>query len=111
MYQPKTVYGKPFTLEMCKDCVGEGWHDLVTECYNICVKSNIDIAQVKEKFGTLRFYISHGTDKVFCEIGEICNKSAYICEQCGSPGNLLSVKGWWKTLCSNCYEKTKEKEK
>ena len=66
--------------------------------------------QVKEKFGTLRFYWGgHGGHPITINImddivyaAEI--KSAYICEECGKYGELRTG-GWWiKTLCGTHAE-------
>lgn len=54
--------------------------------------------QVKEKFGTLRFYVNGGdryTDGVI-NMAEVM--SAYTCEECGSPGKSRTG-GWIRTLC------------
>lgn len=54
--------------------------------------------QVKEKFGTLRFYYYGGDD--YCRGVEALadSLSAVTCEDCGSPGKLLH-QGWHRTLC------------
>jgi len=54
--------------------------------------------QVKEKFGTLRFYYYGGDD--YCRGVESMadSMSAVTCEDCGSPGKLL-MQGWHRTLC------------
>lgn len=54
--------------------------------------------QVKEKFGTLRFYYYGGDD--YCRGVESMadSMSAVTCEDCGSPGKLLT-QGWHRTLC------------
>lgn len=55
-------------------------------------------SQVKEKFGTLRFYMSSSNDKIEKLIDEAERKSAITCEECGEPG-VLRGGGWLKTLC------------
>lgn len=58
--------------------------------------------QVKEKFGTLRFYTSGGdsfTDGVK-ELAE--TMSAVTCEHCGYPGKIISDTGWYKCRCNTC---------
>lgn len=55
--------------------------------------------QVKEKFGTLRFYCSGGdtfTDGV-ASMAEAM--SARTCEECGNPGKI-SRSGWLRCLCN-----------
>jgi hypothetical protein len=56
------------------------------------------LTQVKEKYGTLRFYTSGGDDAVerYVEFAEYF--SSRLCEDCGAPGNLRGG-GWLRTLC------------
>jgi hypothetical protein len=67
-------------------------------------------AQMKEKFGTLCFYMTHATDKMYELISEAEKKSETICEECSQPGTLRT-KGWWRTLCDECEEKRKNRWK
>lgn len=105
MYVPKDSYGREFTLDSALSHVGSGWSELVTECYQICAENEIDIAQIKEKFGVLRFYISHGTDEIYSKIDYICSKSTKICAYCGKDAKQQNINGWLKTICADCYEK------
>jgi hypothetical protein len=61
-------------------------------------------AQIKEKFGTLRFYLTSGTDEMWEIVAEAEKKSAFTCEQCGKPGKLRG-KGWLYTACTKCAKK------
>jgi hypothetical protein len=54
--------------------------------------------QVKEKFGTLRFYYSGGDDVIDGMVRMAESMSAVTCEQCGCPGKQRSG-GWIRTLC------------
>ena len=54
--------------------------------------------QVKEKFGTLRFYMNAETEEMSRAIREAEGLSASACEVCGQPGTLRGD-GWVKTLC------------
>ena len=90
--------------------VGDGWYDLIdTLCENI--QSYIDnnssetrvipqivADQVKEKFGTLRFYTSGGDRLIDGMIWFAESMSSRICESCGKPGKLRNS-GWLVTLC------------
>jgi len=54
--------------------------------------------QVKEKFGTLRFYY-YGGDDVVSGIERMAESmSAVMCEECGAPGKSRRG-GWIQTLC------------
>jgi len=59
--------------------------------------------QVKEKYGTLRFYLSHETDKMERLISEAESKTSTTCESCGSEGEVRND-GWVATRCDECYE-------
>jgi hypothetical protein len=54
--------------------------------------------QVKEKFGTLRFYYSGGDEFVAGLVAMAESMSGVTCERCGTPGRLHG-RGWIKTLC------------
>jgi hypothetical protein len=54
--------------------------------------------QVKEKFGTLRFYYGGGDDVVRGIERMAESMSAVTCETCGAPGVTRSG-GWIQTLC------------
>lgn len=63
--------------------------------------------QVKEKFGTLRFYYTGGDDRID---GMVCmaeSMSAITCETCGAPGKLRGDR-WVYTACD---EHTREEDR
>lgn len=105
-YEPKDAFYRPFPLDHALSCVGNGWGDLIRECYAICIRTETDIHQVKEKFGGLRFYVGGSTREGLDLIEDICDRSYKICENCGNPGELDTGRGWYKTLCSNCTQVT-----
>ena len=77
---------------------GAGWKDLYQPLIDECNAKGIAVAQVKEKFGGLRFY-TDGTDpdlqqKIFAAEA----KSYTVCEICGKPGTPTKG-GWIRTLC------------
>lgn len=59
----------------------------------------IKILQIKEKFGTLRFYHSGGDEQTRGMVRFVEHLSAYTCETCGENGNLSNKNHWYKTLC------------
>jgi len=93
-----------YTLEEAKRSVGPGWAKLVEECWYVCKnsKSPITIMQVKEKFGTLRFYVGYASEEILDLINKYEDESAFICEQCGNKGYTTKLKGWLRTLCDTC---------
>lgn len=70
--------------------IGDGWVPLVEECIekltHMCENFDIQITQIKEKFGELRIYIESGTDEMFDLIDLYEQMSLHICEVCGEPG-------------------------
>lgn len=54
--------------------------------------------QIKEKYGTLRFYYDGGDDYISGIVAMAENMSARTCEQCGAPGKPRRG-GWIRTLC------------
>ena len=89
---------------------GDGWYPIIDSlCGNI--QNHIDwqtkqgktvpqvvATQVKEKFGTLRFYYNGGDDVIDGMVRMAESWSAVACEECGAPGTQNS-QGWIKTLC------------
>ena len=68
----------------------------------------VEIVQVKEKFGGLRFYINGGDDYIDGMIDLAETMSYKTCETCGSTKNVgRTTKGWISTICKDCLDKTK----
>lgn len=63
--------------------------------------------QVKEKFGTLRFYHNGGDDVIQACVDMAESMSSVTCEVCGSPGVSRSG-GWIRTLCDDHAEGREE---
>lgn len=93
---------------------GDGWKDLL---FRLSEKIEAEILtfpeemrkafyveQVKEKYGTLRFYMSGETDSMSTAIAIAEEESAVTCEVCGKPG-VLRGHCWLYTACD---EHTKE---
>jgi hypothetical protein len=58
----------------------------------------VTLDQVKEKFGTLRFYYSGGDDYISGLVSMAESMSGVTCETCGKPGTSTGG-GWIKTAC------------
>lgn len=66
--------------------------------------------QVKEKFGTLRFYYDCGDEFVSGVTAMAESMSARTCEVCGNPGKVYHS-GWVTTLCpTHAKERNREEE-
>jgi hypothetical protein len=68
--------------------------------------------QVKEKYGTLRFYMSISTQEIEDLIEKAEEESETTCEYCGTQQNVQMTTVWsknpycWlKLLCEECYGK------
>lgn len=88
----------------------DGWEWLINE---LCAALQWDTdkneypqivaTQVKEKFGTLRFYTESLNDTQDGMIRLAMSMSGTICEVCGShQGVSRTVGGWVKTICVTC---------
>jgi len=99
---------------------GDGWFNVV---YGLC-KEIVELfekngynadeislvpTQIKEKYGTLRFYFGipdKTQSKLYDEIYDIVDKwekiSGETCESCGEPGVCESDGYWISTLCKKC---------
>ncbi len=66
------------------------------------------IAQVKEKYGGLRFYIDNGSADVHAYIEFAECISNHTCEVCGSPGEPRND-GWVKVLCDSHHREREQK--
>jgi hypothetical protein len=99
----------------------DGWFDLIYELSKkiteICPK--IKATQVKEKFGTLAFYVGMvQADKwpLVCKVvNEATEKSAEICEECGETKTVKCKNSngshYIRTLCAECRRKDEEERK
>jgi peptidyl-tRNA hydrolase len=56
--------------------------------------------QIKEKFGTLRFYYHGGDNTIHGMVQMAESISTFTCEKCGASGKLRGA-GWLYTACDN----------
>lgn len=94
----------------CLPECGEGWRDLLDRaCVRIRAAVEADggaftATQIKEKFGTLRFYwrgdLSDEAEAKVDEAIELAEaRSACTCEVCGEEGRLHKSGDWLTTRC------------
>lgn len=70
----------------------------------------IEATQVKEKFGSLRFYTGSATERQYAMITLAETLSGYICESCGSiEGVRQNTHGWIRSLCAKCRSERNNK--
>jgi len=91
-----------------------GWYRLTlpvieeVRLYNNCNPDNqIRIEQIKEKFGSLRIYISGGPDYIEAMIAKAEYESKHTCEICGARGKTERINDWYWTLCEE-HKKAKQ---
>lgn len=99
---------------------GDGWHDLIRKlCADIMAVEpgpNFKAAQVKEKFGGLRFYVEGWPEddvkskEIGRLIGEAEAESFNICEVCGSRENITVEGSWIRALCGTHRAEVKAAE-
>lgn len=97
---PKIISGGRFR---CFE-VGDGWYQLLDEALGKLQTrvdesgcTQLEAVQIKEKFGTLRFYKSGGDEVCNMIIAEAEAKSAKTCGTCGEPGGKGS--GFMDSSC------------
>lgn len=105
----------------------DGWKNIIEDLDRMLayLDPNYEIHQVKEKFGTLRFY--YGTTLEDRDIEEMMDAliqhaemlSAKVCEVCGNSSYIMRARwgnkfddtavlkstrggGWVKTICDSC---------
>lgn len=82
--------------------VPTGWrpilHEAVEQLHGIDPTSRI--VQVKEKFGSLRLHVDHGSAEAYAAVQAACTASESICELCGADARLLGTpEGYYSTRC------------
>lgn len=92
-----------YTRKDALGSVGEGWNKLINNLYDAKPK-NVQVLQVKEKFGGLRFYVDGAPEWYFDLIIYYEQESMKICEVCGKEGKLREDLSWISTLCDEHYK-------
>ena len=112
--------------------VADGWYGIIDSLCRQMMEVIVDVrkvfpdyrcpefVQVKEKFGTLRIYLtqhSHmfqGEDDSYEKdlweemdslVRSAEHASLYVCEHCGTTVDVETSGGWLVTLCNECREK------
>ena len=88
----------------------KGWWSLIDECIEelekVAKKKGFDfeILQIKEKYATLRIYLSSEDDELFNIVQKFEILSSHVCEICGEfwTAKERVSHGWYKVLCNKC---------
>ena len=111
-------YPKMFAQPYGGFAVGAGWYPILEAlCSNIQhyldwinknhekhpVVPQVTIAQIKEKFGGLRFYYDGGDDKIQGMVRMAEAWADAVCEDCGAPATKKTT-GWIRNVCDKHFE-------
>lgn len=80
--------------------------------HNISIPDTIPqvvVAQIKEKFGGLRFYYDGGDEYISGMVRMAEAWAGNTCEECGVPGELRGG-GWLRTLCDHHEEERQRQQ-
>ena len=94
---------------------GDGWYNVIDVlCHQIQwhldhnlrddqehEQARVEATQVKEKYGTLRFYYNGGDEFINGLVWMAEAMSGRTCEECAAPGTSNND-GWIHTLCEPC---------
>ncbi len=96
-YAPMQFDGRTIGCEC-----GEGWYDMLEATLSWIAEAHptawFKASQIKEKFGTLRFYNTASTGWIPDIIDAAEHLSGSVCDQCGAPGKT-GGQGWIATRC------------
>jgi len=93
--------------------VQDGWCQLI---WDLCEKIDAELMadtelaarftvdQIKQKFGTLRYYWSGGSEAIRTAVADAEAKSSRTCEVCGKHGTLRTDSMFIQTLCDTDHD-------
>ena len=99
------------------DIMPDGWRkafgkQMCEEIRNVLIENNYlykyRIVQIKEKYGSLRWYDWGGPQKVQDIIDKYEHISARTCIRCGRPATKIST-GWICPFCDKCADKLSDR--
>jgi hypothetical protein len=91
-----------FGLHMCEEIKEE-----LDKIENEQSRSSYRIMQIKEKYGSLRWYTNWTTDGLEKVIAKYEAESCRTCCKCGAPATKISL-GWISPWCDECAERVKQ---
>jgi hypothetical protein len=106
------LFGRPAMTCLTNIQTGDGWFELIYDLSKKLedvvaampddVRCRYRAAQCKEKFGTLRFYMSNYNKEITELISGAEQRSCYICESCGKTAKLGQTGHLMHVLCDVC---------
>lgn len=103
--QPITENLMPFGFDH-----GDGWFLIIWNLSEKLEPMGVKAVQVKEKYGTLRFYLEGYTDEADKAIRIAEQESRVTCEITGRPGKLRCIHGWYSVMSDEELQKSGKKE-
>lgn len=85
-----------FGIDMCKDIRKQLIKDKMLFSFRIM--------QIKEKYGTLRFYVASASREIYSIINKYEDISFSTCICCGEPAKYITS-GWISPFCEHCVNK------
>ncbi len=89
----------------------DGWQKIVeeTDAMLAYLDPDYEILQIKEKYGTLRYYFGSTKTGIVADIMKAIerdaeSRSALVCEVCGKWGETRWDRPWVRTLCEEHNE-------
>jgi hypothetical protein len=118
----KTTFPKMYGDVYCGMWVDKGWHKIIYELSkniqrhidwknkDIVVVPQVTVAQIKEKWGGLRFYYDGGDDTIdgMVQMAEVW--AQHTCEMCGERATKQTT-GWIKTVCDKHFDELEEQKR
>jgi hypothetical protein len=96
-YADKPTISAEYIRERCEDMIKNPLRNVPE------LVPQVTLDQVKEKFGTLRFYYSGGDDVIDGMVRMAESMSGVTCEECSVPAKTHGP-GWIRTICTPCEE-------
>jgi len=97
-YADKPTISADYIRERCEDMIKNPLRDVPE------LIPQVTLDQVKEKFGTLRFYYTGGDEYISGMVTMAEAMSGCTCEECSAPAETHGP-GWIRTICKPCEEK------
>ncbi len=102
------AFPRLYSKEISFEC-GEGWRSIllslsikIESILEKCSATDMYAVQVKEKYGTLRFYMSKMTPEIAALVSDTEALSSQTCELCGHFGKMRGV-NHIMVRCDKCF--------